>query len=358
MIAIQTQNLSKHFRLLIKKEGLRGAFLSFFQKEFKTVEAVRDLSFQIEKGELVGFLGPNGAGKTTTLKLLSGLLYPTAGSLSILGHVPFKRETEFLKKFSMVMGQRTQLWWDLPARETFRLNQKIYEIPDPVFRKRESELIELLELEPLVNLPVKKLSLGERMKAELACALLHEPEVLLLDEPTLGLDLVMQKKLRHFIAEYNRRTQATILLTSHNMNDVQELCKRVMIIDEGQLIYDGDFDRIIQHFAPDKVVAISSSQPIPMETLKDLGQILSHNGASAKMEVPRQSVSRVLEQLFKRIPLLDLTVEELPIEEIVRRVFLRTRSQSQSQKNLFAPGEWEIQEQEKKGMRERPLPEP
>lgn len=323
MIAIQTKNLSKHFRVPLKKPGLIGAAQSFIKKEHKIVEAVREISFQIMQGELVGFLGPNGAGKTTTLKMLSGLLYPTSGSLEVLGFVPWKRETQFQRNFSMVMGQRTQLWWDLPARETFMLNQKIYEIPEKEFNRIKQELVELLDLEQLVNVPVKKLSLGERMKAELACALLHQPQVLLLDEPTLGLDVVMQKKLRHFIRDYNQRTSATILLTSHNMSDVEELCKRVLVIDGGQLLYDGDLQRIVEQYAPDKLVTLSSSQPLQSERLKEFGRLVSINRNAAKIEVPRKQISQVMAKLLSQIPIVDLSIEELPIEEIIRKLFSR-----------------------------------
>jgi len=327
LIAIQTENLSKQFKISLKKPGLKGAIHSFFNKEYKIVHALKNISFQINRGELVGFLGPNGAGKTTTLKLLSGLLYPTSGKMTILGYVPFKREELFLKKFSMVMGQRTQLWWDLPARETFALNQKIYEIPEIVFKKRKEELIEILELKELVDVPVKKLSLGERMKAELACALLHEPEILLLDEPTLGLDLLMQKKLRHFILEYNKRTESTIVLTSHNMSDVEELCKRVMIVNEGQLLYDGELEKIVEHYTPEKLVTLSSSKTIEPELLKKFGRMVSINGTTAKIEVARKEVASTIQKLFNAIPLIDLSIEELPIEEIIRRVFSKIPSQ-------------------------------
>ena len=324
MSAISVRNLSKTFQVAIKEPGLAGAFKFLIKKNHKNVHAVQKISFEIEKGELVGFLGPNGAGKTTTLKLLSGLLYPTEGEVRVLGHVPWKRETKFQKSFSMVMGQRTQLWWDLPARETWDLNQKIYEIPEDEFQKRKTKIVELLGLEDLMDRPVKKLSLGERMKAELACAILHYPQVLLLDEPTLGLDLVMQKKLRHFILEYNRETASTILLTSHNMNDVEELCKRVIIIDEGQILYDGDLKKIVERFAPDKLVSFTSSQPLDADVLKRFGRIVSHMGTSAKIEIPRKDVSSVMGKLLAQIPVADLSIEELPIEEIIRRVFLKT----------------------------------
>lgn len=301
---------------------MRGAFRFLFKKENKIVPAVQNVSFEIASGDLVGFLGPNGAGKTTTLKVLSGLLYPTEGQVEILGHVPWKREKDFQMNFSMVMGQRTQLWWDLPARETFTLNQKIFEISDKDFQERREKIVELLDIQDLLDVPVKKLSLGERMKAELACAILHYPKVLLLDEPTLGLDLVMQKKLRNFIRDYNKETGSTILLTSHNMADVEELCKRVIIIHGGRILYDGDLSKIVERYAPDKLVTLTSSSPLDIAGLKALGKVISHNGTSAEIEVPRKDVSRVVGSLLSQVPVADLAIEELPIEEIIRRVFL------------------------------------
>lgn len=323
MTAIRTKNLSKHFQIAVKKPGLSGALASFFKRDYKNVEAVKSVSFDIEKGELVGFLGPNGAGKTTTLKMLSGLLYPSSGLVEVMGHVPHERKTEFQKKFSIVMGQRTQLWWELPARETFILNQKIYEIPENEFQEMREELVRLLEINDLISVPVKKLSLGERMKAELACALLHKPEVLLLDEPTLGLDVVMQKKLRHFIKDYNQKYNATILLTSHNMNDVEELCKRVMIIDDGQLLYDGNLQNIVEQYAPDKSVTLTTPQAPDLENLAKFGRIVLTEGHSVKIEVPRKEIPQLMAKLLSQVAVVDLTIEELPIEEIVRRIFLK-----------------------------------
>src|SRR5208282_5805674 len=237
-----------------KEPGLWNAFKSLFHRRFREVPAVTEASFTIEKGELVGFLGANGAGKTTTLKMLSGLLNPTSGSASVRGFIPWERKAEFQKNFALVMGHRTQLWWELPAQETFKLNKEIYEIPDAEYRQSMDELVNLLELEDCLAIPVKKLSLGQRMKAELAVSMLHHPEVLLLDEPTLGLDVVMQKKLRQFILEYNRRNRATILLTSHNMDDVVELCKRVIIIERGQILYDGTLRQVVERYATHKII--------------------------------------------------------------------------------------------------------
>ncbi len=323
MIAIESISLTKHFQVSVKEPGLTGALRSFFEHKYRTVEAVNQVSFKINRGELVGFLGPNGAGKTTTLKMLSGLLHPTSGDVRVLGYVPWERQSQFQKSFSMVMGQRTQLWWDLPCRETFLLNQKIYDIPEHDFQEMKNELVELLDLKELLTVPVKKLSLGERMKAELACALLHRPQVLLLDEPTLGLDVVMQKKLRQFIKDYNQRYSATILLTSHYMIDVEELCKRVIIIDTGQILYDGDLSSIVEKYAPDKTVTLSSPKTLDEKSLAPYGRVVEISAHTARIEVSRKEVSQSVGKLLSAIPVTDLSIEELPIEEIIRRVFLR-----------------------------------
>jgi len=236
---IEVSHLSKTFKVAHKEPGLSGAMKGLFKREYREVHAVQDVSFLIKEGELVGFLGPNGAGKTTTLKMLSGLLHPTSGEARVLGFVPWKRERPFQKQLTMVMGQRTQLWWDLPAWDSFLLNKEIYEVPKAQFEETVAELSKLLEIEDLLEVPVKKLSLGQRMKAELACSLLHRPKVLLLDEPTIGLDVVMQDKVRQFIREYNKCYKATMLLTSHNMEDVSELCTRIILINHGQIYFDG-----------------------------------------------------------------------------------------------------------------------
>jgi len=245
---IDVSHLTKTFRVAQKEPGLAGAIKGLFKRQYRDVHAVRDISFSIKEGELVGFLGPNGAGKTTTLKMLSGLLHPTSGEASVLGYVPWKRERDFQKQFTMVMGQRTQLWWDLPAWDSFLLNKEIYEIPKTQFEETVEELSRLLEIQDLLDVPVKKLSLGQRMKAELACSLLHRPRVLLLDEPTIGLDVVMQQIVRQFILEYNKRYRATVLLTSHNMEDIAELCPRVLLINHGQILFDGSLDSFRSHY--------------------------------------------------------------------------------------------------------------
>lgn len=245
---IDVSHLTKTFRVAQKEPGIAGAFKGLIKREYRQVLAVRDISFKINEGELVGFLGPNGAGKTTTLKMLSGLLHPTSGEARVLGHVPWERDREYQIRLTMVMGQRTQLWWDLPAEDSFLLNKEIFEIPDDVYKETVEELSHLLDIKDLLQVPVKKLSLGQRMKAELACSLLHRPKILLLDEPTIGLDVVMQQKVRQFILEYNKRYKATILLTSHNMDDISELCPRVILINHGRLLFDGNLAQLQEHF--------------------------------------------------------------------------------------------------------------
>lgn len=249
MPIIDVQNLSKTFKIYKKEPGLGGAFKSLFSRKYEQKMAVNDVSFTIEEGELIGFIGPNGAGKTTTLKMLSGLLHPSSGSISVLGSKPFDRKKEFLKEISLVMGQKNQLWWDLPAMDTFLLNKEIYEISDADFNGRVEELSELLDVKEIMHVQVRKLSLGQRMKCELMAALLHQPKILFLDEPTIGLDVVVQEKLRDFIKEYNLKYKATILLTSHYMRDVKHLCKRVVVINYGEIIYDGDLDRLMAEYA-------------------------------------------------------------------------------------------------------------
>jgi len=236
---IRVSQLAKTYRVPQKEAGLAGALRGLFSRQYRDVEAVKNVSFTIQEGELVGFLGPNGAGKTTTLKMLSGLLHPTSGEASVLGFQPWERNPAYQKQFTMVMGQRTQLWWDLPAWDSFLLNKEIFEIPQAQFDETVGELTTLLEIADLMDTPVKKLSLGQRMKAELACSLLHRPRVLLLDEPTIGLDVIMQQKVRQFIREYNRKYKATVLLTSHNMEDVEELCERLILINHGHILFDG-----------------------------------------------------------------------------------------------------------------------
>ena len=319
--AVETKGLTKDYRSPVKEPGLWGGVRSLFDRRYKDTRAVDAVDFRIEEGELVGFLGANGAGKTTTLKMLSGLLTPTAGTALALGHVPWRREAEFQKKISLVMGQRTQLWWELPAQETFRLNQAIYGIADADFQTHLEELVDLLDLGEHLTVPVKKLSLGQRMRAELAAALLHRPRLLLLDEPTIGLDVLMQKKVREFVKAYNERHGATIMLTSHNMTDVVELCKRVIVIERGRILYDGALDRLVERYADHKILRVRFTTPVAASDLKGLGTVVRADAASVTLEVPRANVAASAAALLRSYPVADLNVEEVAIDDIIRRLF-------------------------------------
>jgi len=319
--ALDVKDLTKDYRSPVKEPGLWGGVKSLFDRRYKDTRAVDAVSFKIEEGELVGFLGANGAGKTTTLKMLSGLLTPTAGAATALGHVPWRREAAFQKKISLVMGQRTQLWWEIPALETFRLNQAIYGIPEPDFRRNLDELVELLDLGEHLAVPVKKLSLGQRMRAEMVAALLHQPQLLLLDEPTIGLDVIMQKKVREFVKAYNKRHNATIMLTSHNMTDVVELCKRVIVIERGVLLYDGPLERLVERYADHKIVRVRFHSPVAAADLRPLGTVVSAGELLAVLEVPRDKVPASAAALLRSYPVADLDVEEVDIDDIVRRLF-------------------------------------
>ena len=321
MPQISVEHLQKIYRVHHKAPGLLGSLRAFVRREYRDVRAVDDISFDIAEGEIVGFLGPNGAGKTTTLKMLSGLLYPSSGKIDVLGFVPFERRNEFLRQITLVMGQKQQLIWDLPAIETFEVNKAIYDIPDEQYRARLAELSELLDLQPLLTKQVRKLSLGERMKCELAAALLHHPKVLFLDEPTIGLDVTMQASVRRFVAEYNQRYNATVLLTSHYMADVTALCKRIIVIDKGKLLYDGDFQALIERVAPHKIVRIKMEQPIPRDVLAQYGDVEMIEGLEAALLVERNETSRIAARLLRDQPILDVTIEEPPVEEIIGQLF-------------------------------------
>ena len=291
-------------------------------KRFGTdVIAVKGVSFQVKSGEIFGFLGPNGAGKTTTLKCLAGLLYPTGGTVSIMGFIPSKRQAAYLKQFTFVMGQRNQLMWDLPAIETFIVNQAIYEIPEKQFRQTLDELVALLGLEPLLTKQVRKLSLGERMKCELAASLLHRPHMILLDEPTLGLDVTAQAAIRDFIRVYNQQTQATVLLTSHYMADVTALASRVLVIERGCLVYDGNLQQLVEQTAPYKLLKLTLGQAVTASELTGLGEVESHDTFKATLRVPRHSTAEVAGRALATLPVADMTIEEPDIEDIIRQVF-------------------------------------
>lgn len=321
MSAVVVQNLKRYFRVSQKDSGLLGTIRSIFNPKINVVRAVDDVSFKIDEGELVGFIGPNGAGKTTTLKMLSGVLYPTRGDVQVLGRVPWKREEEFLKNITLVMGQRNQLWWELPPIDSFLLNRAIYGISQKEFKETLEELLALLEVEKLVATPVRNLSLGQRMRMELVAALLHKPRVLFLDEPTIGLDLVAAEKIREFVERHNKKNGATVLLTSHYMGDIERLAERIIVIDKGAIIFDGKLRKLLERYGKEKAMKIVFSDPPNMEKLGKAGEIVSYNFPRAEIHVPRTSVANVASQILQEFNVADLTIEEPPIEEIIRGIF-------------------------------------
>ena len=330
---IYTSNLSKHFRVPEREAGLKASIVSLFHRKYRTVKAVDAISLQIQPGEVVGFLGPNGAGKTTTLKMLSGLLHPTAGQLSVLGFEPHRRQRQFLQQITLVMGNRNQLAWDLPAIDSFDLQRAIYGLPMQQYKQTRDEFIELLELGDLVNKPVRNLSLGERMKMEIVGALLHLPQVLFLDEPTIGLDVTMQRRIRAFIAEYNQRTGATVLLTSHYMADVEALCRRVIIIHHGQILFDGALSSLVDDFSAFKTVGITLKNG--NADLSRYGEVLSYEGSRATLRIPKAEASQITARLLGEQAVDDLTIEDPPIEDVIEHVF-RSDAPAQGQKAAAA----------------------
>ncbi|GAA6740196.1 ATP-binding cassette domain-containing protein [Thermus oshimai] len=320
---VLAEDLTKHYRVALKEEGLLSTLRHFLFRRYREVRAVEGVSFRIAPGERVGFLGPNGAGKTTTLKMLTGLVHPTRGKALVAGHVPWRREKAFLKKITLVMGNKQQLIWDLPALDSFRLNAAIYEIPEGEFRRRVGELSEMLGLTGKLHQPVRKLSLGERMKAELLAALLHRPEVLFLDEPTLGLDVNAQVAVREFLKAYNERYGATLLLTSHYMADISALCERVLVIHRGRLLYDGALEGLLERFAPYREVGLVLARPLPKEVLLPFGEVRELAGQEAKLLVPRERLTERVAEILRRLPVEDLEVREPPLEEVIARVFQR-----------------------------------
>ena len=322
---IRVRGLRKHYQVHERPPGLAAAFRSLVHRNYKTIAAVDGIDLSIARGERVGFLGPNGAGKTTTLKVLAGLLHPTSGEVGVDGHEPKRREDVFLKKIMLVLGQKQQLLWDLPPSDTFELNRAVYDVPRAEFQATMKELDELLELGPLVNKPARTLSLGERMKCELAAALVHRPRVLFLDEPTIGLDVTMQASVREFIERYNTRYGATVLLTSHYMEDVQRLCPRVIVIDKGKLVYDGALAALIAQIRPDKRVVLRFSRPVAPGDLAGLGTVVRHGPGESVLDVHKDAVNRVVTEALARLPVSDLTVESPPLEEVMSELFARGR---------------------------------
>jgi viologen exporter family transport system ATP-binding protein len=321
--AVVVEGLTKTFKVPVRETGLRKSVSSLFNREFTNVEAVRGVSFDLSPGEIVGFLGPNGAGKTTTIKMLTGLLHPTGGDARVLDFQPWKRDRDLLRRIALVMGQRNNLVWDLPAVDSFELNRAIYGVPRQAFEARMAEFVEAMDVQDLVTKPVRNLSLGERMKMEIVGALLHEPEILFLDEPTIGLDVTMQRRLRQFILDYNRRVGATVLLTSHYMADVSTMADRVIVIDHGTILYDGPLTGLAERFTTHKTIRVDAVDLPP--DLGALGSVMEQSAGRAVLEVERDQVSAVASHLLSSATVTDLAIEEVPLEEVIDRVFSEIR---------------------------------
>jgi len=316
---VSISKLAKYYQVPEREAGLKAAVVSLFNRKYRTVKAVDEISFNVEAGEVVGFLGPNGAGKTTTLKMLSGLLHPTGGDCRVLGYEPARRPYDYLRQITLVMGNRNQLSWDLPALDSFDLQRAIYAIPQADFKRTRDDFIDLLELKDLVNKPIRNLSLGERMKMEIVGALLHQPRVLFLDEPTIGLDVTMQRRIRAFIAEYNQRTGATVLLTSHYMADVEALCKRVVVIHHGKILFDGGLSGLVEQFSAYKTVGVTLQDA--SSDLSRFGEVVARDGSRVSLRIPKAEASRVTSQLLSELQVDDLTVEDPPIDDVIDQVF-------------------------------------
>ncbi len=321
MAIIEIKNLKKSYRVYQKKEGVLASIRGLFHREYRDVEAVRGVNLRVEQGEFVAFLGPNGAGKTTTLKLLSGVINPTSGTATVMGHVPWEREDAYRRRFALVMGQKNQLWWDLPAIDSFRLHQYIYSIPAQEFERHRDELAEMLDVTRLLGQPVRELSLGERMKMELIAALLHSPEVLFLDEPTIGLDVVAQHRIQQFLKHYQQERKITILLTSHYMKDIIALCKRVVVIAGGTIHYNGSLSGIIDRFSGDKVVTLQLSEGTNFDALRQMPGLIEIEMPKIKFRVPRDEVARSLGAMLRDYQVEDVVVEDPPLEEVIASMF-------------------------------------
>lgn len=320
-MSIKIQKLNKTYKVAQRKAGMFASLKSLLKSDLKQIQAVKDISFRIEQGEIVGFIGPNGAGKTTTIKMMSGLLYPTHGEIEVLGYVPQQRKNEFLKQIALVLGQKNQLWWDLPAIETFKLNKEIYGLSDTEFQERLSELTDMLGVGEVIEQQVRKMSLGQRMKCELIAALLHRPRILFLDEPTIGLDIVTQKKVRSFIKEYNKKYQATIILTSHYMDDVREICERIILINHGDILYDGKLEEMLAKYGGYKTIKIIFNEVVPAEKLNEYGEILHHDGQSVTLKVKQDQAAEVTSNMMKKHKVDDIDIAEPALEDIIEKYF-------------------------------------
>jgi ABC-2 type transport system ATP-binding protein len=339
MSVIEIRGLVKSYRVYQKKEGLGAALRGLFHREYREVRAVRGIDLNVEQGEFVAFLGPNGAGKTTTLKLLSGVINPNAGTAHVLGFVPWERENAYRRRFALVMGQKNQLWWDLPAAESFRLHQQIYHIDPEQFASKHDELVDLLDVRKLLNQPVRELSLGERMKMELIAALLHSPEVLFLDEPTIGLDVIAQHNIQKFLKHYQEVRRITILLTSHYMKDVAALCRRVVVINHGQIVYDGSLSGIIDRFSSHKVLTLLFNDGQLPQDIGRYGEVVELVEPRVKLRVDRQQISNVLSTVLANHTLEDVSVEDPPLEEVIAQVFAQSAESTSERRGLSPPSE-------------------
>lgn len=320
---VNVNRLSKSFEYYKKELGLSSSLKNLFFRKKLYKEAVREISFIIEEGEMVGFLGPNGAGKTTTLKMLSGILHPTSGEASVLGYTPWERKKTFKIGFTIVMGQKTQLWWDLPAIESLYLNKTIYELDDKIYRNTLAEMTELLDVQHLLNVQVRRLSLGERMKLELIAALIHKPRLVFLDEPTIGLDILSQVKIREFFKYYNQEKKATILITSHYMQDIVDLCKRAVIINEGRIVFDGNLHRVNDVFAQSKVIKLNLTQPVSPAVLSEFGKVKECAGFNVTLEVPRLELKEISKAILDQLPVVDFNIEDVPVEQGIALLYKR-----------------------------------
>lgn len=333
MSIIEIEQLSKSYRVYQKQEGLLAAIRGLWHREYRDVDAVKSIDLTVEQGEFVAFLGPNGAGKTTTLKLLSGVIYPSAGTARVMGHVPWERNNDYRRRFALVMGQKNQLWWDLPAQESFRLHQQIYQIDPADFRRTLDELSELLSVKDLLGRPVRELSLGERMKMELIAALLHSPEVLFLDEPTIGLDVVAQHNIQQFLKFYQQERKITILLTSHYMKDIAALCRRVVVITDGVIKFDGSLTSIIESFSGLRILRLQLAEGQTADGLERFAQVEHVELPKVTLRCPRADATRNLANILQHYQVVDISVEDPPLEEVIARLYRDerpTRSEPQS----------------------------
>lgn len=320
-MAIEVENLSKEFKYYTKEVGIKSSVSNLFRRKTLIKKAVDNISFNVEEGEMVSLLGANGSGKTTTLKMLSGILYPTSGNVKINGWIPWERKKQFKNQFAIVMGQKSQLWLDLPANESLNLNKCIYEIEENAYRRTVEELSELLDVKDILNIQVRRLSLGERMKLELIASLLHRPKVLFLDEPTIGLDIISQRKIREFLKYYNEQNKITVILTSHYMKDVEELCKNTIVINQGKIIYKGELDKINELFSQKKIVKIQLGKYIQKDEIERFGVVREYKGYNASIEVDKKNVKLQLNNILNNLPVEDFNIQDIPIEEEVSKLY-------------------------------------